>query len=103
MAGFVGYLEKFFNRLANEKLKAYTGSCRASGFQGQRTKMTIRHERLVQTMTDAIDSMCADDVKDAFARALIERADWAQVHNNPEAPLYRQLADALKAIPNFGV
>lgn len=65
--------------------------------------MTIRGEKAVQTITDLIDSLCVDDVKDAFERALRERGDWASVHDNPEAPLYFQLADALMAIPNLGV
>lgn len=65
--------------------------------------MTIRGEKAVATITDLIDSLCADDVKDAFERALRERGDWAQIHDNPEYVEYFRLANALKAIPNFGV
>lgn len=76
-------------------------------------KMTIRGENAVLTIGELIDSLCADDVKIAFERALRERGEAlnnkfhkTQMQTNlaaHEAELLVRIADALKAIPNLGV
>lgn len=87
MARFVGYLEKFFNRLANEKLKTYTGSCRASGFQGQRTKMKLNpaNDRLqkrlagVRTQITMAIEDAAEDFHGGIAHAEIALANLKEI------------------------